>query len=78
MHHPADLLLVTGSCFTLAGALMNLGWHQESVPADLSLRARLQWRGRRHPLLARAQYACLILAALLFVAYAVFGLGGAG
>jgi hypothetical protein len=48
------------------------------VPADLSLRARLQWRGRRHPLLARAQYACLILAALLFVAYAVFGLGGAG
>ena len=78
MHHPADLLLVAGSCFTLAGALMNLGWLQEGTPGGLSLRARLQWRRRRHPALARTQYACLILAVVLFVAYAVFGVGGTG
>ncbi len=68
MHHSADLLLVAGSCCTLAGALMNLGWLQEGTPGGLSWRARLQWRGRRHPVLARAQYACLILAVVLFVA----------
>ena len=78
MHHPADLLLVAGACFTLAGALMNLGWLQESVPGDLSLRGRLRWRGGRHPVLARAQYACLILAVVLFVVYAVIVLGGTG
>ena len=42
MHHPADLLLVAGSCFVLAGALLGLGWLQESVPGDLGWRARLR------------------------------------
>jgi|HubBroStandDraft_5_1064220.scaffolds.fasta_scaffold754782_1 hypothetical protein len=78
MHHPADLLLVAGSCFVLAGALLSLGWLQGTVPGDLGWRARLRWRGRRHPVLARAQYACLILAAVLLVAYAMVGLGGTG
>lgn len=64
---------MAGSVFGLAGSFMNLAWLQESTPADREMgwRSRLRRRGRRHPALTKVQYACFLLALLLYAAYAV-------
>jgi hypothetical protein len=73
VHHPVDLLPVAGSVFGLAGSFMNLAWLQESTQADREMdwRSRLRRRGRRHPVLTKVQYACFLLALLLYATYGV-------
>jgi hypothetical protein len=73
VHHPVALLVAAGSVFGLAGSFMNLAWLQESTQADRETdwRSRLRRRGRRHPVLTKVQYACFLLALLLYAAYAV-------
>ena len=73
VHHPVGLLVVDGSVFGLGGSSMNLAWLQESTSADRETdwRSRLRRRGRRHPLLTKVQYACFLLALLLYATYAV-------
>jgi hypothetical protein len=73
VHHPVALLVAAGSMFGLAGSFMNLAWLQESTSADRATdwRSRLRRRGRRHPVLTKVQYACFLLALLLYATYAV-------
>ena len=73
LRHPADLLLLAGSVFSLGTACINFAWLRESGPAPdgLDWRTRLRVRGRRHPVLTKVQYTCMILAFVLFAAYGV-------
>ena len=73
VHHPVLFLPLAGSVFVLAGSFMNFVWLQESTSADRETdwRSRLRRRGRRHPLLTKVQYACFLLALLLYATYAV-------
>ena len=52
---------------------MNFVWLQESTQADREMdwRSRLRRRGHRHPVLTKVQYACFLLALLLYATYAV-------
>ncbi len=73
-----DILPLAGSLFSLGTALINFAWLRESGPAPdgLDWRTRLRVRGRRHPVLTKVQYTCMILALVLYAAYGVALLAG--
>jgi hypothetical protein len=71
--HPVDFLPLAGSVLVLAASFINFVWVQESTQADREMdwRSRLRRRGRRHPVLTKVQYACLLLALLFYATYGV-------